>query len=179
MSDIPSESAGRALLVGYGNPYRRDDGVARHILNMVRERRGFPPLPPDASGEDDLGHDVDTVMAHQLLPEMAPLLTGYARAVFVDAHAGGIPEDVRVLAVSDEQGFQAVVHHMTPGHLLYYTRLSAGCAPRSWLVSVRGYDFDFGEDLTAECRAHAECAAAAILRLLAREHGAVLPSPTG
>ncbi len=167
MSEIEAKTAGRALLVGYGNPYRRDDGVARHILNMVRERCGRPPLPPDASGEDDLGRAVDTVMAHQLLPEMAHLLAEYDRVVFVDAHAGTIPEDVRVLRVSEEQGFQAVVHHMTPGHLLYYTRLTSGRSPETWLVSVRGHDFDFGEDLSPQCRAHAEQAAEEILRLLA------------
>jgi hydrogenase maturation protease len=161
------EKAGRALVIGYGNPYRRDDGVALHVMNMVRERLGILPLPPDASGEDDLGHAVDTVMAHQLLPEMAALLAGYDRVVFIDAHAGGIPETVRVLPVSEEQGFQAVVHHMTPGHLLHYARLHAGCTPQGWLVSVRGYDFDFGETLSEACAMNAQEALKEVMRLIA------------
>lgn len=166
MSEGPFGAGPRALLIGYGNPYRSDDGVARHVLNIVRERWGLPPLALDESGEDQLGRAVDTLMLHQLLPELAPLLADYDRVIFVDAHAGAIPEEVRVAPVAEEQGFQAVVHHMTPGHLLHYTRMAAGGAPRAWLVSILGERFDFGENLTEPCRARAAAAAEDILRLL-------------
>lgn len=156
----------RTLIIGYGNPYRRDDGVAWHIINAIRERTGQEPLAREDDGEDQLGAAVDTLMLHQLLPELAPLLKDYAQAVFVDAHAGSIPEDVRVIAVEEEYGFQAVTHHMSPGMMLRLAREVGGAAPRGWLVSVRGADFDFGEELSAPCRAFAAEAVERILEFL-------------
>lgn len=154
----------RTLIIGYGNPYRRDDGVALHVINALRQRGGRPPLAPGEDGEDELGGAVDTLMLHQLLPELAPRLKDYARVVFVDAHAGAVAEDVRVVAVEAGYGFQAVTHHMSPGMMLTLARELAGAAPRGWLVSVRGVDFDFGTDLSEGCR---HCAAQAVERIAA------------
>lgn len=155
----------RTLIIGYGNPFRRDDGVAYHILNAVRGRLGLRALARDEDGEDELGRQVDTLMLHQLLPELAPLLADYARVIFVDAHAGGIPEDVRVIPVAQEYGFQAVTHHMSPGMMLALAEQARGKAPEGFLVSVRGEDFDFGEELSAACQAFARLAVERIMAL--------------
>lgn len=157
----------RTLIIGYGNPYRRDDGVAWHIINAIRAHLGLGPLAREDDGEDQLGGAVDTLMLHQLLPELAPLFKDYGQVVFVDAHAGSIPENVRVIAVEEEYGFQAVTHHMSPGMMLRLAREVSGEAPpQGWLVSVRGADFDFGEELSEPCRAFAAEATAIILEFL-------------
>lgn len=161
----------RTLIIGYGNPYRRDDGVAFHIINALRERTGRPALAREDDGEDSLGGPLDTLMLHQLLPELAPLLKDYQKVIFVDAHAGGIPDNVRVAAVCEDYGFQAVTHHMSPGMMLTLARQVAGARPRGWLVSVRGEDFDFGEELSANCRAHAKTAVEEILSIAEEETG--------
>jgi Ni,Fe-hydrogenase maturation factor len=86
--------------------------------------------------------------------------------IFVDAHAGSIPEDVRVIAVEEDYGFQAVTHHMSPGMMLSLARQVSGSAPRGWLVSVRGTDFDFGDELSEPCQAWAAEAVEKILELI-------------
>lgn len=157
----------RTLLIGYGNPFRRDDGVAYHIINDIRVRTGRRPLDRDDDGQDELGAAVDTLMLHQLLPELAPLFKDYARVIFVDAHASTITDNVRVVAVEEEYGFQAVTHHMSPGMMIRLSREVTGHAPAGWLVSVRGEDFDFGDELSEPCAAHAAQAADRIMELIA------------
>jgi hydrogenase maturation protease len=143
----------RCLVVAYGNPYRRDDGVGLAIVNRLRQELGTAALALDEDGLDGLGHRLDTISLHQLLPELAETLAAYARVVFVDAHIGALPQPVRVEPVSHGYGFQAVTHHMSPGMLLSVTQSVCGQAPSAWLVSVRGTDFDFGEGLSVETEA--------------------------
>lgn len=153
----------RTLVIGYGNPYRRDDGVGFYVANALRVQQGLRRLDSDEDGLDDCGHPLDAIALHQLLPEIAPMLADYELAVFVDAHTGVIPDDVRVLPVQEEYGFQAVTHHMSPGMMLAVARAARGRAPEAALVSVRGGDFDFGLGLTEACRARAETATRMIL----------------
>jgi hydrogenase maturation protease len=161
----------RTLVIGYGNPYRRDDGVAFHVVNDLRQRLGAPSLQPDEDGLDDLGRGVDTIMLHQLIPEIAPALEDYGTIVFVDAHTGAITEDVRLITVEEDYGFQAVTHHMSPGMLLTLARAANGKAPVGYLVSIRGYDFDFGQEISEACKANAKVATQKILDMTKSENG--------
>lgn len=162
----------RLMVVGYGNPYRRDDGVALHVINALRQRLGVPPLSPDEDGLDEVGRAVDTVMLHQLLPEMAQTFGEYQRVVFVDAHTGAIPDAVRVVPVEEGYSLEAVTHHLSPGMLLALARLTSGHTPEGYLVSVRGEDFDFGTELSEACRGRVGVAVERILDL-ARSAGRI------
>ncbi|MEI9477759.1 MAG: hydrogenase maturation protease [Deltaproteobacteria bacterium] len=153
------------LVIGYGNAYCHDDGVALYIINELRRRRGIRELQPDEDGLDDLGHEVDSIMLHQLVPEIVPVLARYQRVVFVDAHAGSIPDDVRVIRVQEEHRFHAVTHHMSPGMILNMARETKGAAPSGHLVSVRGENFDFGLGLSERCMRRADIATEKILDL--------------
>ncbi len=156
----------RTLVIGYGNLYCRDDGVAFYIINLLRQRAGLPVLQADEDGLDGLGHPVDSILLHQLVPEIVSILVQYQQIVFIDAHEGIIPDDVRIVEVHEEFGFHAVTHHMSPGMLLALARKDFHPVPRAHLVSVRGDDFDFGLGLSESCRRRAEHAAQEILDLL-------------
>jgi Ni,Fe-hydrogenase maturation factor len=86
--------------------------------------------------------------------------------VFVDAHTGIIPEEIRVVPVKEEYVFHAVTHHMSPGMLLAMARKTQGTAPPGYLVSIKGDDFDFGLGLTDACRTRADASLQKILDLL-------------
>jgi hydrogenase maturation protease len=143
----------RTLVLGFGNIYRRDDGVAYAVLNALRERLGRLLLDVDDDGFDDLGHPIDTVLLHQLVPELAEVAAPYDCLVFVDAHVGAIEELVR------QEELEACFRHATVSHQLHPCTLLAlveqmrGDAPRGVLISVRGHDFDFGEGLSEETAA--------------------------
>ena len=147
----------RMLVIGYGNAYCHDDGVALYIINQLRRRHGIRELQPDEDGLDELrAHDLDSIMLHQLVPEIVPVVAHYQRVVFVDAHVGSIPDDVRVIRVQEEHRFHAVTHHMSPGMILGMARETKGGAPSGYLVSVRGENFDFGLGLSDPCRLRAD-----------------------
>lgn len=154
------------LIVGYGNAYCHDDGVALYIINQLRSRLGLRELQPDEDGLDEVGHELDTIMVHQLIPEVVPVIANYETVLFIDAHTGTIPDDMRVVRVEEEDRFHAVTHHMSPGMVLSMTRKVKGTAPSGYLISVKGEDFDFGLGLSEPCRLHADVAVKTILDLL-------------
>ena len=145
----------RTLVIGYGNPSRRDDGVALIVVNGLRARLGQPPLIEGEDGYDALGSTVDTLFLQQLMPELAETMAQYDRVCFVDAHVGLIPELVHRTPLRPSLDPALVSHHFKPEILLTLAGQLYGHAPEAELFSVRGYDFDFGVELSAETLAGA------------------------
>jgi hypothetical protein len=83
----------RSLIIGYGNPSRRDDGVGLAVVNGLRQYLGQQPLEEGDDGSSELGDStVGTLFLEQLIPELAETLAAYDRVWFVDAHLGVYPE---------------------------------------------------------------------------------------
>jgi len=159
---------GRALVVAFGNVYRRDDGVGWAVLNALHERLYGKPLPFDEDGFDRLGRDVDLVFLHQLVPDLAETLAQYGLVVFVDAHVQGLPVDVYEQGVEPEYRPGLVTHHVNPSSLLAITRDLYGATPRCVVISVLGHDFDFGEGLSPRTAEQVPCVVERILDLVAQ-----------
>lgn len=163
---------GRTLIIGFGNRYRRDDGVAAVVVNAVREQLGRPPLGPLEDGFDDLGHAVDTVLLMQIVPELAELLASYERVIFVDAHTLNCSTPLREEWLQPQQRMPLVSHHVHPATVLELTQRMTGRAPQGVLLSLRGHDFDFGEGLSSQTATLVPAAAQRILSLCCGEgHG--------
>ncbi len=141
----------RSLVIGYGNPSRRDDAVGQRVVNALRARWGQPPLGLADDGWDELGGERDTLFVQQLVPELAEVLSAYDLAVFVDVALSGA--GVQVQAVEPGAHLSSVSHHMGPSMLLALAERLYGRRPRTYLVSVRGHDFGFGEQLSPEVEA--------------------------
>ena len=156
----------RTLVLGFGNVYRRDDGVAFAVLNALRERLGCSPLGIDDDGFDDLGHPIDTVLLHQLVPELAEVAAPYDQLIFVDAHVSAIEQPVRQEELEPRFRSATVSHQLHPCTLLALVEQMRGGAPRGALISVRGYDFDFGEGLSEQTAALVPEAVGQILALV-------------
>jgi hydrogenase maturation protease len=138
----------RTLVIGFGNVYRRDDGVGFAVLNGVRKQLGKLPLDIDEDGFDDLGHELDTLLLHQLVPELADCIAPYDLVIFVDAHVGTIPELIREEELEACLKSATVSHQLHPCTLLAMAQELYGRRPRGVLLSIRGYDFEFGEGLS-------------------------------
>jgi len=158
---------GKKLVIGFGNIYRRDDAVAFVVLNAIREHFGRPLLASDEDGYDDLGHEIDTLFLHQLVPELAELISGYDLVIFIDAHVGAIPESIREeqLEICFKPG--TVFHQLLPSTVLSMTQEIYGHCPAGVLLSIKGHDFDFGEELSPETAALVPQATSRVLELLA------------
>ncbi len=138
------------LAIGFGNVYRRDDGVGVALVNALRERLGRPVLEGGADGFEDLGHEVDTVVVRQLVPELAATIAHYELVIFLDAHMGTIAEPIYEQILEACYRPATLSHHLHPCSLLAMSRELYGRCPRGVLLSVRGHDFEFGEELSAE-----------------------------
>ena len=156
----------RTLVAGFGNLYRRDDGVARFVVNALFERLGRPPLDSLDDGFEDLGHPIDAVVLHQLVPELAETLADYERVIFVDAHVGAtIPEPLHEERLDVSFRVPFVSHNTHPSTVLALTQQLYDKAPEAVLISLLGHDFDFGEGLSPETAALVAPAVARILEL--------------
>jgi hydrogenase maturation protease len=153
------------LVIGFGNIYRRDDGVAVAVVNAVRDRLGQPPLEIDEDGFDTLGQDIDSVLLHQLVPELAEVVADYDLIVFVDAHVGSIPEDLREEELTACYKSATVSHQLHPCTLLALIQELYDLTPRGVLLSIRGYDFEFGEGLSEKTAALVPAAVERVLAL--------------
>ena len=157
----------RTLVAGFGNLFRRDDGLGPAVVNALRARLGRERLAPLDDGFDDLGHPVDTVVLHQLVPELAETVKDYDLLVFVDAHVGNLPEDMREERISVAYQAPLVSHQFRPSTVLALAQQMYGHAPDAVLLSLRGYDFDYGEGLSPEAQLLVDPAAERILALVA------------
>ncbi len=149
-------SSTATLVLAWGNPGRRDDGLGPAFAEAIRAR-----------GLADLAVSAD----YQLQIEDAAELCGCARVLFVDADRCG-PEPFRLHRLEPEAGgcdgpgFTS--HGISPARVLRLGRELFGAAPEAWLMGIRGYDFDgFGEELSAAARINLESAIAALLEAVA------------
>ncbi|MCC7519234.1 MAG: hydrogenase maturation protease [Verrucomicrobiae bacterium] len=141
----------RALVLGYGNPDRNDDGAGWAAIEALHA--GPPP-------------DTELDTAHQLEVEMAERIASFDRVVFVDAAVPEFPEPLAIFEIAPGWRSHATAHHLTPGDLLALAETLYGKKPRVTLVTIRGRDFHFGSTLSPETRAAVEEAVQRIRALL-------------
>jgi hydrogenase maturation protease len=154
----------RTLVIGYGNIDRADDGVAFSVVNALRHRLGQKTLSEDNTGLDELGAEVDSIFLVQLTPELMDVITEYRQVIFVDAHVYENVENLHCAPVIAQYTPSTFTHHMTPAMLLALLELLHKPAPAGHLVSIRGYDFDFHRDLSADTKDLVTPAVECILR---------------
>jgi hydrogenase maturation protease len=127
---------GNALIVGYGNPLRGDDGVGPAVA------RAFA---------DELAIDgVDAIACHQLTPELAERFAAAARVVLIDAAAGRDAGAVSVIRLQPHPAPSSTLgHHVEPAELLRLARTLYGRSPEAYLVTVGAGSLELGEGLSA------------------------------
>jgi hydrogenase maturation protease len=138
------------LILGFGNPDRQDDGVAWHVLRELMFSYGLPK--PETLDIDDFQSvkGVHFLFQLQLLPEIADDLNKYDRAVFIDAHTGAVPLNVNVTEVKPEFQNSPLTHHLTTNSLLAIAKKIHNTHPNSILISIRGYEFTFSQELSSQ-----------------------------
>jgi hydrogenase maturation protease len=138
----------RTLILGYGNADREDDGAAWHVLLRTARRLGRTAPEQPEEGFDLEGQNPELFFSLQLTPEMAEMLAEFERVCFVDAHTGAVPTPLHIQVVESEFQNSPFTHHLTPQSCLSICQHLYGSAPEAVLVSVRGYEFGFGRNLS-------------------------------
>lgn len=143
-------STPRILVIGYGNPGRRDDGLGPALAEAV-ERMDLPGVTVEAD--------------YQLTVEDAATAAGFEIVIFADATVEGDGSfafrRVQPCDGSEANGPCFTSHHLEPAQVLELTRRAFRQEPQGYLLAIRGYDFDgFGEELSVRAKANLAKAAA-------------------
>ncbi len=138
----------KTLVIGYGNLDRQDDGVAWHILNQLSRQLGLAVWEEVDEKMLPSVQVADLIFTLQLYPELAEIIARYDLAVFVDAHTGGIPDDLHFTPLLPQFQSAPLTHHMTAETCLSIALNVYGNCPSALLASVRGFEFGFGQELS-------------------------------
>jgi hydrogenase maturation protease len=141
----------KALVLGYGNRSRNDDGVGWFVVERLDELK----LPA-----------VELLAAHQLDVDHAEVISRFDTVVFVDAAIPQSPVPVARTLVKPGFRSHAVAHYLAPSDLLELAITLFGRAPRAFLFSIRGHDFNFGTTLSAPTESAAREAVRQISQLV-------------
>jgi hydrogenase maturation protease len=153
----------RVLIVGCGNSSRRDDGIGLYVVQALSRRFGLPEFDP--STEERLTGEVagaagpvsvDLRFEQQLDISLGAELADFDLFIVVDAHTGTYQEPLRRAEADPGYSPSLTSHHLTADTLAGVSLALNGKAPRSLVYSARGYDFNFGTELSPETVAAAD-----------------------
>lgn len=148
-NDHALENIPKTLIIGYGNPDREDDGVAWHILQGIA--RYFDIQFPSSLSEElvNTHATLHFMFDLQLIPEMSYDMKDFSRICFVDAHTGALENDLNIQNLERKFQNSPLTHHMTPQTILSILDTAFNHQPEAILVSVRGYQFGFTNELSS------------------------------
>jgi hydrogenase maturation protease len=151
---------GAALVIGYGNELRGDDGVGYHVARRLADD---PRIEAAAAR---------VLARRQLTPELALDLSRAGMVVFVDASTLLAPGEVssrRVEAVTGPRS--GTSHHQTPEELLAFAAELYGAAPSAVAISIGVQSLEMAEGLSPAVESAMETAAEEVVRIVTDRAG--------
>jgi hydrogenase maturation protease len=142
-------------VLAWGNDGRSDDGAALQVLDRLEAE-----LPRFGSTLSLQGY-------HQLGPEVAVDLSDASLVIFVDAHVDDNRPPLAWEPVQPEPVSSLDSHHCTPAELLSLCNAMQWPVPPCYLLAIRAYNCDYGDELSASTRALVEQGLQLVLGVLA------------
>ncbi len=134
-----SATAGRVLVIGYGNPLRGDDGIGWSAANALA-----------ATIHEDR---VKVIACIQLTPELAESIAQVDRVIFIDASINLAAGQFRVeRLMPGEHTEESLAHHFDPRTLLECAQVLYGRSPEALIITMGGASFDCREELSPAVR---------------------------
>ena len=140
------------LVFGYGNISRGDDALGPWLLDFIQDR-----LQPE---------NIELQTDFQLQIEHALDLVGKKLVLFIDASVGCTTAyEFTVLAPACDNSY--TTHAMSPAAVLQvYRDIQKTAPPPSFLLSIKGEQFELGADLSPAAQSHLRQAQPFVERLL-------------
>jgi hydrogenase maturation protease len=134
------------VIIGYGNPLRGDDRAGFSVADRLRDSGTLPP-------------EVTAIAVHQLVPELAELLSKTDQVIFVDAElterSANLTHTDPALTVrslttrSSTPPASFDPHRSSPEGLLDLAVSLYDRAPSAaWLLGIPAVEFGFGDQLS-------------------------------
>ncbi len=134
----------RCLVYGYGNPGRQDDGLG---IMLVEQWENWAKT-------HGITH-LDFEYNYQLNIEDAYLIQNYEKVVFVDATVAEI-DHIMLERVVPTDKTEFTMHAMYPGFILHLCESLYSKSPETFLLSIKGYEFELGGTVTESAQVNLE-----------------------
>ena len=138
-----SKRTEKVLIIGFGNPGRRDDGLGPAFSEIF-----------ESIDDPDITTDAD----YQLTVEDAAHIARHDVVVFVDADAVG-PEPYSFQEVTPKSSLSFSSHSIEPEAVLALAHELFDSQAKGYILGIRGYEFDvFNESLTEKASSNLKAA---------------------
>jgi hydrogenase maturation protease len=117
---------------------------------------------------------VRVLTRHQLVPELAEIISQARVAIFVDANAN-TTNGVELKAI-EPAGGQILAHACDPRSLLALSEQLFGHSPCAWSLAIPAEDFDFGDGLSPRAQEGLRVAMEKIRQLTTQEERDARPT---
>ncbi len=151
------EQKPQILIFGYGNPGRQDDGLGAAFIARMEEWLKVHP-------NEHIHLDTN----YQLNIEDAEQISTYDKVLFVDASLEPIEGFNITKVLPSEAKVEFTMHAVSPAFVLDLCQKIFHRTPETYLLHIKGYEWEFIEQLTDEARANLDAAFAYVSERLAK-----------
>jgi len=131
----------KILIYGYGNPDRQDDGLG---IAFVNKMQGWV--------EENKFTNIFLESNYQLNIEDSLQLSEMDFAIFVDASKSGPAYNLKKL--NPKRYHLTLTHFVSPEVLIYLCKKLYNKTPKVHLLTIRGYNWDIGEEISSKAEAN-------------------------
>jgi len=161
---VSATHAPKILILGYGNPGRGDDALGPEFIAQLELLAAIDPLFPRLN--------LTLLTDFQLQVEHVLDLQNQDLVLLVDAHLSTAPPFL-FERVNPDPVASFSTHWVSPGTLLKVFQDLHGTSPPTYLLGIRGYQYELGEPLSANAEEHLKNALEWVLGLLNRPKSAI------
>jgi len=136
----------KILLYGYGNPGRQDDGLGNAFVDRMEAW---------ANENDIEGIEFDS--NYQLNIEDAHAIADKNLVIFVDASVEEL-DNFCISKVTENSKITFTTHAASPGYIVDLCKEIYKKAPPTYLIHIKGYEWEFMEGLTEKAIENMEMA---------------------
>ena len=134
----------RILIYGYGNPGRQDDGLGNAFVELLEDWVNEHKLE---------GYEFDS--NYQLNIEDAAAVADKDLVIFADASTEDI-ENFILTPVDATSKVAFTTHAASPGYIIGLCKKIYNKFPPTYLLHIKGYEWDFQEGLTKKAKQNLE-----------------------
>jgi hydrogenase maturation protease len=124
-----------ALIIGYGNVLRTDDGAGPAIVARLAIALAGNPL-------------CKCIAPQQLAPEHAEELFHARRTLFIDASTAIAAGKIRIVRLAPAGFAQSLTHHVAPQSLLWICQQLFNQIPQAWSIEIGAKNLSVGQNLS-------------------------------
>jgi len=141
----------KTLVIGIGNPGRRDDGLGPALVELLSGSR-----PPERAVVAIPGGSAEAFWTYQLNIEDAAWVRDCDRLVFIDAESDALAAPTEIKRLSPAASIAFTTHELSPASVLALGEELYGRTAEGFVLAIRGAEWDLAEGLSAEARRNLE-----------------------